>query len=204
LGLCFFWRDRLEIFLSEFDKNDIILDLGSGTRRFSPHTLNVDIIESKEVDIVSGVTKLPFRSESVDGIMSEMLLEHLEDPRAFVSEMYRVLKPGGRTYASTVFLYPYHDAPRDYTRWTKTGLEALFKDFKKSEVGIYYGPMAAITTIVQSFLASLLSFGSEKLKTLWFLFFWIVLWPLRFADVVVSYIPGMVDEAAGFYIIAQK
>lgn len=40
--------------------------------------------------------RLPFPDSSFDGVRSERMLQHLRDPLAAVSEMVRVLKPGGR------------------------------------------------------------------------------------------------------------
>jgi hypothetical protein len=42
--------------------------------------------------------------------------------------MRRVLKPDGRIIVSVPFLFPVHDAPHDYWRFTKYALEYLFRD----------------------------------------------------------------------------
>jgi SAM-dependent methyltransferase len=47
--------------------------------------------------IVNGAGEgLPFPAESFDAILSHEVLEHVQDDRAAVAEMVRVLKPGGR------------------------------------------------------------------------------------------------------------
>lgn len=40
--------------------------------------------------------RLPFRSESFDGVLCGFVLEHFPDPREGLSEMVRVMRPGGR------------------------------------------------------------------------------------------------------------
>ena len=72
---------------------------------------------------------LPFESDSVDGVVLKDLLEHVADPVAVVREVRRVLKPGGRVFASTP------DAQRwvwdDYTHrrpFTRVGFRSLFAD----------------------------------------------------------------------------
>jgi len=49
-------------------------------------------------------------------------------PSACVNESYRVLNKGGKFIVSTPFIYPIHDAPFDFTRWTKYGLINLLTD----------------------------------------------------------------------------
>ena len=46
--------------------------------------------------------RLPFADDSFDLVLSGGLLEHFPDPRAVMSEMVRVLRPGGVFYADVV------------------------------------------------------------------------------------------------------
>jgi hypothetical protein len=48
--------------------------------------------------------------------------------------MRRVLKPEGRIVVSVPFLFPIHDAPGDYWRFTKYGLRYLFRSGWQIEV----------------------------------------------------------------------
>lgn len=45
--------------------------------------------------------ELPFGDESVDAVMAIEILEHLENPRGFLRETRRVLRPGGVAIVST-------------------------------------------------------------------------------------------------------
>ena len=60
------------------------------------------------------------------------------NPQKAINEMHRILKEGGTCILSTRFMYPYHPDPKDYYRFTKDGLEYLFKEFSKVEV-IHHG-----------------------------------------------------------------
>jgi ubiquinone/menaquinone biosynthesis C-methylase UbiE len=45
--------------------------------------------------IVGDVMRLPFENESFDYLIAGELIEHLEDPEAFLKECFRVLRPKG-------------------------------------------------------------------------------------------------------------
>lgn len=45
--------------------------------------------------------KLPFESSSFDAVVTFQVIEHIKDDKAFVSEISRVLKPGGTLYVTT-------------------------------------------------------------------------------------------------------
>lgn len=68
---------------------------------------------------------LPFPAASMDGILLLDVLEHVRDPDACMGEVERVLAPGGRLVLNVPFMYPLHDVPHDYQRWTRHGLHSL-------------------------------------------------------------------------------
>lgn len=69
--------------------------------------------------------RLPFADGTFDTIVLLEVLEHFPEPETAIREARRVLAEGGQLIISTHFLYPIHDAPRDYRRWTRHGLEHL-------------------------------------------------------------------------------
>lgn len=72
---------------------------------------------------------LPFKSALFDAVAILEVIEHLERPDVAFSEVDRVLKPGGTVLCSVPFLYPVHDAPRDFQRLTIHGLLGLAARF---------------------------------------------------------------------------
>ena len=65
---------------------------------------------------------LPFADECFDGVVCLEVLDHVSDPALVVAEIGRVLRSGGRAWISMPFLYPLHDAPYDFQRYTEYGL----------------------------------------------------------------------------------
>ena len=70
---------------------------------------------------------LPVVGESFDAVISTQVLEHVADPERYLSECFRVLKPGGRLLVSTHGMFVYHPDPEDYWRWTAAGLQAAIR-----------------------------------------------------------------------------
>jgi SAM-dependent methyltransferase len=65
---------------------------------------------------------------SFDLVLSTQVLEHVGDPRHYLSEAHRVLRPGGYLLASTHGYWKFHPDPTDYWRWTGDGLRKLIAD----------------------------------------------------------------------------
>lgn len=87
----------------------------------------LDIVPGYEVDIVGDIHALPMRDKSYDLITLFMVMEHLHDPLVALSECARVLCPGGMLIGTTVQYWHGHAHPFDYYRYTRGGLEHIFK-----------------------------------------------------------------------------
>lgn len=53
--------------------------------------------------VVADALSLPFADNSFDCVISSEVIEHIVDPHAFVRELLRVVKPGGRCIVSTPY-----------------------------------------------------------------------------------------------------
>lgn len=130
-------RKNLDEFLKRHATSEKILDIGSGGSsyyRFFPNRIAVDIDPNRKPDVVGDAHNLPFKDGEVDSILSTDVFEHLKNPVKAVSEMKRVLKSGGKVIFATRFIFPIHDSPNDFWRFTKYGLMELFKDFEIIEL----------------------------------------------------------------------
>lgn len=91
--------------------------------------ISVDISDDEAVDVRADGRSLPFSDESIDTVILSEVLEHVPvvDASGLITEVYRVLKPGGYTLITTPFQFPLHGVPNDYVRYTVFGLEQLCK-----------------------------------------------------------------------------
>lgn len=80
-------------------------------------------------DIYGDACNLPIADNSQDAVLMFEVMEHVEHPAEVVSEIYRVLSDEGTLYISMPFLYPIHDAPHDYQRFTIYGLRSLLNRY---------------------------------------------------------------------------
>lgn len=76
--------------------------------------------------VFADAASLPFVAESFDTVLLLEVLEHLEQPGRALCEMARVLRKGGKAIVTVPFLYPMHDEPHDYQRYTQYGLAREF------------------------------------------------------------------------------
>lgn len=101
---------------------DRCVDFSVGTEvQFSPHGTD-------QADLISYAEHLPFADNSFDTILCTEVLEHTRHPFQVVTELTRLLKPGGYLLISIPFIYPIHEAPHDYWRFTRYGLQKMCQD----------------------------------------------------------------------------
>jgi SAM-dependent methyltransferase len=146
-----------------FARTDKLLDIGCGSAWLaehfddytgvdaSPEAAERAAAKGRHVIAVDANEPLPFDDATFDAVILKDLLEHLLDPVAAVREARRVLKPGGRAFASSP------DAQRwvwdDYTHvrpFSRKSFRLLFRDqgFEVETVG-YESVMPGIGLIAQ-------------------------------------------------------
>jgi SAM-dependent methyltransferase len=192
----------LSNFLNSID--GFVLNIGSGNSPRKTGILNVDLMDYDNVDIICDIHDLPFKDESVDAVLNIAVLEHVKSPQLVLNEIYRVLKPGGKVFSVIPFMQPFHASPNDFQRFTLPGIEFLHNDFEKVDSGVYAGPLSGALWVMQEFIASTLSFGSNIVRNLLSIFLMCLLWPLKFFDIILNKLGTSKNLASSFYFQGFK
>jgi len=199
-------RARLAAFVSKGQDGDLVVDLGSGSRRLAEHVVAVDIGRFPQVDLVADGHWLPFRDEVVSRIVCAGVLEHVRSPGRVVAEMVRVLRPGGKVYAAVPFLQGFHPGSGtecDFQRYTHLGLAQLMAPLEIVASGISGGPSAALAWMLREYLALPFAWNRVFYKTAYLALGPLTTW-LRWLDLVLDRFPQAARVACGFYVIGEK
>jgi SAM-dependent methyltransferase len=132
---------------AELQPGSRLLDAGAGEgayRRFFSHcryeAADLAVGEQnwnyEHLDYVAPLHELPIPEESFDAVLCTQVLEHLELPRESVTELYRILKPGGRLYLTVPMAHPLHQEPFDFFRYTSHGIRSICLSAGFSDVSV--------------------------------------------------------------------
>ena len=180
-----------------------ILEIGSGIRKIHPNVVNLDIGVFENVDVVGDGHHLPFLDNSFDGVVIEVVLEHIRDPERVVSEIHRVLKRDGYVYSVIPFIHPYHGYPGDYRRFSIEGVGLLFRQFEKEELGVLRGPGVAMLNLLTT-IPFLFTFSkSEKVFYITKGLSLCLLLPIKFLDKLLIRNPESHRLADTFYYLGK-
>jgi SAM-dependent methyltransferase len=113
----------------------LVVDVGCGRQRIRPYLdagcqyLGTDYFKTatdlylSRPDLYADARVLPLADGCADTVLLLEVLEHMAEPERALREARRVLRAGGRVIVSVPFIYPVHDAPFDFQRWTPRGLQ---------------------------------------------------------------------------------
>ena len=165
-------RVTLDRFIAAHASRGLTLDLGAQTGPYAAHfprRVALDLRPGPGVDVVGDALALGIASASVDVVLCTEMLEHVTEPQRAIDEMYRVLKPGGMLLLTTRFLFPIHDAPHDYFRFTKYGLRHLLRGFDILELHEETTPVGTLGVLIQRLGMQAETLGCAPLRAGWLL-----------------------------------
>lgn len=117
-----------------------VLDIGCGVMPYKPLILappsravtyiGLDLPDNgyAQPDLTWDGKTIPMDTQSVEIALATEVLEHCPDPLALLIEARRVLKPRGRLFVTTPFLWPLHCVPFDEYRYTPFALKRLLQE----------------------------------------------------------------------------
>ncbi|MBI3766624.1 MAG: class I SAM-dependent methyltransferase [Ignavibacteriales bacterium] len=152
-----------------------MLDLGCGNQPYAEFARQegnqyVGIDLSKDhmpaPNVCGDSLLLPFRDESFETVLSTQVIEHVVNPFQMMSEVSRVLKPGGYLILTAPQAWPLHEEPHDYFRYTRYGLELLANRYHLNAIYIRErsGGLLALAQLTDVILYD--RFGKHKLTRL--------------------------------------
>lgn len=209
-------RSRRKLMLIQ---ESLVVDIGSGNSANETllgnnnQLLRLDYPDTNKrytslPDIFADACRLPLADQSVDVILLLEVLEHIPDHAQALAEAFRALKPGGKLYLSVPFLYPLHDTPFDFFRFTPYGLKHIlsnqgFQVVEEIRHGNSFSTAFQLLNLAIMELVQKIHTHSRILGITGA----VIAYPLclfnNFTGYALSFLPGS-SLAFGYFIIAQR
>lgn len=141
------WRDLSALLPT---RQGVLLDVGCGAQPYrgllSPATkyIGIDTDDAKTKfgyefpdTIYFHGDRWPLDEASVDVVLCTETIEHVPDTARFMSEVSRVLRPGGELILTVPFSARYHFIPHDYWRFTPASLKLILSASHFDDVAVF-------------------------------------------------------------------
>jgi ubiquinone/menaquinone biosynthesis C-methylase UbiE len=163
-----------EVFAKSFQPGKEMLNIGCGTgllterfsrfgfvasMDFSPDALNFCAQNRLDSSVQADGVSLPFHDQSFDVCLAFDVLEHIKDDRRAVSEIMRVLKPGGAaliTVPAFQWLWSKWDELGHFRRYTRAEIKTLldqagFETSLLTYYNFFLFPLAVVQKMIERF-----------------------------------------------------
>lgn len=162
--------------------------------------VSIDVDSDSQADFIMDVCNMKeFDNESFDLVLMVEVLEHVHNPSLAINEIYRVLKPGGQLLLTTPFLFPIHDAPNDFFRFTKFGLKKILNMFDQISVEPFDYFFVSIWILI-----SRLHMNESKVKQLLGYLIYILFLPLLPLCILLDFITRFDSYSSRYLAIGRK
>lgn len=127
------------------DLKGTVIDLGGGkdasywryTGGKPEKVIKVDINTAAKPDVIADITKpLPFSNDFADAVFLINVIYIVENPAKLLKEVFHILKPGGRLFIGSPFIFNEAREPDDFWRLTSEGLNKLLREAGFADITI--------------------------------------------------------------------
>jgi SAM-dependent methyltransferase len=171
-------QDRVAEFAQSLAAGTRLLDAGAGEGQYAvlfgrQRYCGVDLAVGdsgwnySRLDALADLAALPFAADCFDAAIHIVTLEHVPEPAAVLREVARTLAPGGQLLLVAPHEWEVHQAPHDYFRYTRHGLEYLLR--KAGFRSIEIEPVGGYFRLLSRRLLNGLQFFSGGMKWICFL-----------------------------------
>ena len=127
-----------------------VLDIGCGQKPYEDLITGIDSVKSYTgVDIEGEYSKkckpdilwdgniLPIDSRQYDTLVCFEVIEHVRDISNILKESQRVLRNSGTIIITSPFVWPLHDVPNDYFRYTPFSIDEIMNECNFTNIHTY-------------------------------------------------------------------
>ena len=206
--------NEIGLFAMKVKKDESVLDVGCGLKPYRSLFKNDDYVgidikggghsdETKIVDKFYDGKNIPFEDERFNNIICTQVLEHAEDPRKLIEECSRVIKKDGQIFISMPFMYPEHEIPYDYRRFTRFEHQKLLEENNFTSIKIkqttgFFGTFGQLFSV---YIFESITFRATILKTLLSVF---ILGPVQIISLVLDFIFRKSGPTMDYVVTAIK
>lgn len=191
-----------------------VLDIGCGLKPYRSlfkvkEYVGIDIEggghsdQAKAVDAYYDGHTIPFPNQSFDAVVCTQVLEHADDAEVLIKEAARVLRPTGQAFFSMPFMYPEHEAPYDFRRYTSFQHKRLFAkyDFRKTTIQKTTGFFGTFGQLFVILIFESISFRAPVLKAFLAILFFA---PIQALSLGLDWMLGKSGPTMDYIITAQR
>jgi SAM-dependent methyltransferase len=165
--------------------------------------VETDVAFGPRTQVICDGHALPFADGCFDAVVCQAVLEHVADPPTVVSEIHRVLGPGGLVYSEIPFMQQVHEGAHDFTRYTLIGHRRLYRRFDCLRIGITGGPAMGLAWSIKYFAATLGGNSAAMRRIFSGVSNYFVFW-LKYLDRPMRNLPAAADAASGTFFLGRR